>query len=78
MHEWLVFLGIIVLLAGLGAYFYYETISIYGIEISRNYPYRDLGVVLVLGGMIYMAIGAVYSPKKQGVTQGVPQGNSLF
>ena len=73
MQGGLVALGVVILLIGLLASFYYESKTIYGIEYQKVYPYQNLGYVLVLGGIICIALGAVYSPK-QGVTQGVPQG----
>jgi hypothetical protein len=76
VHEGLVFLGIAILVVGLGGYFYYESHYIVGIEISRNYPYRDLGTILVLGGIICIAIGVVYSPRKAMITKEANQNNS--
>lgn len=60
MHGELVALGIIFLAIGLIASLHYESITLYNIEIRREYPYRDLGLVLVLGGIICIALGAVY------------------
>ena len=65
MHRGLVGLGIIILLVGLGASFYYEVKTIWGIEYLRVYPYQDLGLVLVLGGIGCIALGAIYSPRKE-------------
>jgi drug/metabolite transporter (DMT)-like permease len=64
MHSGLVALGIIILLIGLGASFYYESKTIFGIEYLRVYPYQNLGIALVLGGIVCIALGAVYSPKR--------------
>ena len=69
MHSGLVALGIIILLIGLGASFYYESKTIFGIEYLRVYPYQNLGLVLVLGGIVCIALGAVYSPRKETITQ---------
>ena len=69
VHKGLVFLGIAILVVGLGGYFYFESHYVLGIEISRNYPYRDLGTILVLGGIICIAIGVVYSPRKELITE---------
>jgi drug/metabolite transporter (DMT)-like permease len=69
MQEGLVALGIVILLIGLFASFYYESKTIFGIEYQRLYPYQNLGYVLVLGGIICIALGAVYSPRKETITQ---------
>ena len=76
VHKGLVFLGIAILVVGLGGYFYYESHYVLGIEISRNYPYRDLGTILVLGGIICVAIGVVYSPRKELITKEANLNNS--
>jgi len=69
MQGGLVALGIVILLIGLFASFYYESRTLFGIEIQRVYPYQNLGYVLVLGGIICIALGAVYSPRKETITQ---------
>ncbi len=74
MHGVLVAFGIIILVLGVVGYLYYEPVIWRGYEVSRNYPYRNLGLILAIGGSICTGIGVVYSPKQQGVTQGVPQG----
>ncbi|HLE76026.1 MAG TPA: hypothetical protein VI864_08340 [Candidatus Bathyarchaeia archaeon] len=68
MHGDLVALGIILLLIGLGASFYYESKTIFGIEYQRVYPYQNLGIALVLGGIVCIAVGAVHSPRKEAIT----------
>ena len=69
MQGGLVALGIVILLIGLFASFYYESKTVFGIEYQRVYPYQNLGYVLVLGGIICIALGAVYSPRKETITQ---------
>jgi hypothetical protein len=65
VHGGLVAFGIFILMMGIIGYFYYETVYFWGVAISRNYPYRDLGMIMVIGGIICIAIGAVYSPRKE-------------
>jgi drug/metabolite transporter (DMT)-like permease len=65
MYRGLVVLGIIILLIGLGASFYYESKTILGVEYQRVYPYQNLGIVLVIGGIVCIVVGAVYSPRKE-------------
>jgi len=69
MQGGLVALGVVILLIGLFASFYYESKTILGFEYQRVYPYQNLGYVLVLGGIICIALGAVYSPRKETITQ---------
>lgn len=79
MHIKLIILGIIFLLIGLSASLYLDKetiepeiieinhhgrIEIPGHEIVHGYPYRDLGLVFILGGIICISLGAVYSSKK--------------
>jgi len=59
--------GIILLLIGLGASFYYESKSILGFEYMRTYPYQSIGMVLVLLGGVFVALGFFYSPRKEEV-----------
>ena len=62
--------GIILLLAGVVASVYPEvkTLDIpYGqtIEISRTYPYQNLGIILVVSGIILSVIGFFYVTQKR-------------
>lgn len=65
MHGGLVALGVFILVIGLVASFYYESKTIWGIEYQRVYPYQNVGIALVLGGIVCLALGAVYSPKRE-------------
>jgi len=65
MHNGLVALGIVLLLIGLGASFYYESKTIFGIEYQRLYPYRDVGLALIVVGVLSTALGVYYSPRKE-------------
>jgi len=75
-NKGLLLFGIILLLIGLIASFYVERTMIQGlpdywgnpgppIEISRTYPYQGIGIVLVLAGIIFVAIGFFYSPRTE-------------
>jgi len=66
----LIVFGIILLLAGLVASVYPEvkTLPMPGgqpIEISRTYPYQNLGIILVVAGILLSAIGFFYVPQKR-------------
>jgi hypothetical protein len=66
----LLFLGVILLSIGLIASFYAEvknlTEPIYGytIEVSRTYPYQNLGLILVVSGIALSTIALYASLKK--------------
>jgi len=74
----LVVFGIILLSAGLVASLYPEVKTLdnpYGqsIEISRTYPFQNLGIILVVAGitlsaigLILSAIGFFYAPQERG------------
>jgi len=69
-NKGLLLFGIILLLIGLVASFYVQvetfTTSWGEVwEVSRNYPYQGIGIVLVLAGIIFVAIGFFYSPQKR-------------
>lgn len=68
MNNALLVLGIILLVIGLGASFYYESKSVFGIEYQRTYPYQSIGTVLVVVGALLVAVGALYSPPKEEMT----------
>lgn len=69
MHNGLVALGVILLLIGLIASIYYESKTIWGIEYQRTYPYKDMGLVLIGVGVISIALGVYYSPRKEEVSR---------
>ena len=58
--------GIILLLIGLGASFYEkrEYLPEWGYDVSRGYPYQVIGTILVLAGIVFIALGFFYSPRK--------------
>lgn len=64
-NKGLLIFGIILLLIGLGASFYYESKSIFGVEYQRIYPYQSIGMVLVLAGIVFIGIGFFYSPRRE-------------
>lgn len=57
-HLALIVFGIIVLGIGLIASFYVET-QTFGTFTVKEYPYRDIGLVLVLAGIIVTTLGFV-------------------
>lgn len=66
MNKVLLALGIVLLVIGLGASFYYETKSVFGIEYQRTYPYQNIGMVLVVIGALLAVVGALYpSPREE-------------
>ncbi|MFB0514138.1 MAG: hypothetical protein ACETVQ_01025 [Candidatus Bathyarchaeia archaeon] len=67
MHNGLLALGVVLLLIGLFASFYYESKTIFGIEYERVYPYQDIGIVLIVVGVFSIALGVYYSPRKEEV-----------
>lgn len=58
----LLIFGIILLLIGLGASFYQDRSSPFSSDWW--YPYQTVGIVLVLAGIIFVASGFLYSPRK--------------
>ena len=65
MHSGLVALGVILLFIELGASFYYESQTIWGIEYQRTYPYQTVGLALIIAGVLAIASGVYYSPQKE-------------
>jgi len=51
------FLGLILFVVGLIAYFYYYVEKY---SVVQKYPYQGLGIVLVLAGIVFMALGFLY------------------
>ncbi|RLI44843.1 hypothetical protein DRO69_06435 [Candidatus Bathyarchaeota archaeon] len=65
MRNGLSVLGIVLLVIGLGASFYYESKSIFGIEYQRTYPYQNLGIALIVVGVLLVIVGVLHSPRKE-------------
>jgi len=59
-NKGLVLFGVILLLIGLVASFYPETY--YGYVL--RYPYQTVGIILLLAGIVFIALGFFYSPRK--------------
>ena len=70
-NKGLLIFGIILLLIGLVASFYVDVKTLsdpfygYEWEISRTYPYQNVGIVLVLAGIVFIGIGFFYPPRKR-------------
>lgn len=61
--------GIILLLIGLGASFYQERHYVHDVGYQTVTPYQNVGIVLLLAGIIFVALGFFYSPRKQEPTK---------
>ena len=55
------FLGLILFVVGLIAYFYYYVEKY---SVTQKYPYQNLGIVLVLAGIVFLALGFLYPSHK--------------
>lgn len=64
-HQGLLVFGVILLLIGLVASFYKETHYVRGVGYQPLTPYQNIGIVLVLAGIIFIAMGFFYSPRKR-------------
>jgi len=64
--------GILLLLVGFVASFYYESKTIFGIEYMRTYPYQNVGIALIVAGAVLIGIGVIYSPQKNAQQPVVP------
>jgi drug/metabolite transporter (DMT)-like permease len=62
-NKGLIIFGIILLVIGLVAY-------LYGYPLYRDgsgpmvYPYQNIGILLAVAGIVFMALGFLYSPRK--------------
>jgi uncharacterized membrane protein len=52
-------LGIVLTVIGVILYLYPEETSVFGIVVLTQYPYRDLGTVLLVLGIIITVVGAI-------------------
>jgi len=68
-NKGLLIFGIILLLIGLGASFYKETHYISRVGYQTTTPYQNIGIVLVLAGVVFSALGFFYSPRRQEPTK---------
>jgi drug/metabolite transporter (DMT)-like permease len=60
-NKGLIIFGIILLAIGLVASFYSQMDHFYG---RMTYPYQGIGIVLDIGGIVFTALGFLYSPRK--------------
>jgi drug/metabolite transporter (DMT)-like permease len=63
-NKGLIIFGIILLAIGLVASFYHDTETFEGIPIDKGYPYQTIGVLLDVAGIVFIALGFLYSPHK--------------
>jgi vacuolar-type H+-ATPase subunit I/STV1 len=63
--------GIILLLIGLVASFYMHRLNPGYVPARYDYPYQGIGIVLVLAGIVFVALGFFYSPRRQEPTKQV-------
>mgnify|MGYP007042397627 CR=1 FL=1 len=63
-NKGLLIFGAILLVTGLVASFYKETHHIYGVGDVVVIPYQTLGIVLVLAGIIFVALGFLYPSQR--------------
>jgi vacuolar-type H+-ATPase subunit I/STV1 len=57
--------GILMAIVGLFAYFYGEDTMVLDIVVATTYPYRDIGGILLVMGIITAIVGAVTSTVRQ-------------
>ena len=62
MHKGVAAFGVILLLIGLVAYFYSDYYSMQSVY-SGTYPYRDIGLILILAGLLSVVAGVICTPK---------------
>jgi len=67
-NKGLVIFGIILLAIGLFASFY-TVVNHVGqapaaVKLQTVYPYQSVGIILLVGGIIFTALGFLYSPRK--------------
>ena len=52
-------LGIALAVIGMILFLYHEDVILYGVVLATVYPYRDLGTILLLLGIIITVVGAI-------------------
>jgi drug/metabolite transporter (DMT)-like permease len=63
-NKGLIVFGAILLVIGLIASFYHATWQTdYG-PIDKGYPYQNVGILLDVAGIVFIALGLLYSPRK--------------
>jgi hypothetical protein len=63
-NKGLIVFGIILLAVGLVASFYQKTQHVYGVGDQIITPYMNVGIVLIVAAIIFLALGFLYSPRK--------------
>ncbi|MCJ7633128.1 hypothetical protein MUP77_12145 [Candidatus Bathyarchaeota archaeon] len=62
-NKGLIVFGIILLAIGLFASFYQVTHYVQHVGYETVTPYQSIGIVLDVAGMVFMALGFLYSPR---------------
>lgn len=63
-NKGLIIFGIILLAIGLFASFYQKTQHVIGVGDETVTPYMNVGIVLIVAGIVFVALGFLYSPRK--------------
>ena len=61
----LITVGILMAIVGLFGYFYGEDTVVLDIVIATTYPYRDIGAILLIMGIVTAIVGAVSGTGRQ-------------
>lgn len=62
-NKGLLLIGIILLVIGVALSLYKEDLGMNGGVTQTAHPYRIIGITLVVTGIIFMALGFLYSPR---------------
>jgi hypothetical protein len=68
-NKGLIGFGIILLIIGLVASFYQEQHYVYHVGYQTVTPYQSVGIILAIAGIIFVALGFFYAPRKQEPTK---------
>jgi drug/metabolite transporter (DMT)-like permease len=63
-NKGLIIFGIILLMIGLVASFYGYHENPYSASSPMVYPYQSIGILLDVAGIVFIALGFLYSPRK--------------
>lgn len=74
-------LGVLLFVSGIVAYSYEETLIDLGFVEVVTYPYRDVGVLMMIGGLAMIVVGVVLAAimtTKPGMTYGPPIQQAMY